>query len=224
MLITGGQITGMKYTVPTAPIVDTPLFNISSLTNWADATFSGTPGDTGIYKVFDGSQSITTTQIDTSTLANNDITYEIWLRTTGTNSGCVLSKFGTGGYHVSIIEIGNNQLIPGYWTGGSTSYNSAGSITRDVWQHYTVTYQTAGAMKTYYNGSLVSTANLSEEIAPKSYNLSYMWFQLFASESTNFGYGNPLTCDFGEFRLYTRTLTAAEVLQNFTATRSRFGI
>jgi hypothetical protein len=41
---------------------------------------------------------------------------------------------------------------------------------------------------------------------------------------SNFGYGGELTADFGEFRLYTRTLSDAEVLQNFEATRGRWGI
>lgn len=224
MLITGGHITGMQYTVPET-LVDTPRLNISSLTGWSGATFDGTPGDSGIYKVFNGSQSITTDNISISELTNNDYTYEFWIRTTSTNSGALLSKIGTGGYTVSAVEISASTLVTGYWNGSNPEFLGADTlITRDQWQHYTVTYVTGGALKVYYNGELADTFNFSPEVSPLNYNLYQMQFNLFAYSPTSFGNGGALIGDFGEFRLYTRTLTAAEVLQNFTATRSRWGI
>jgi hypothetical protein len=36
--------------------------------------------------------------------------------------------------------------------------------------------------------------------------------------------GGALTADFGEFRFYTRALTDAEVLQNYNAQKSRYGL
>jgi hypothetical protein len=47
---------------------------------------------------------------------------------------------------------------------------------------------------------------------------------LFHYQSTNFGHGGALTGDLGEFRLYTRALSDAEILQNYRATAPRWGI
>lgn len=230
MLITGGLFTSgvrlQKY-VPVAPaqIASDWVFNATSENNWAGLTRSGSPTQTGNYLVFTGTQSLTTDSIDTTTLTNNDYTYEFWVRTTGSNNGALLIKQGAGGYTVSAVEISATKLVPGYWTGGSAGYDGANPpITRDAWQHYAVTYTTDGPLKTYYNGALVHTDNFSPEVSPRDYNITNMFFDLFAVSVTNFGNGGALTADFGEFRLYTRALSDAEVLQNFEATRGRWGI
>jgi len=230
MLITGGLFTSgvqlQQYVASAAPsIVSTPVFNATSTNNWAGLTRTGSPTQTGNYLVFTGSQSLTTDTIDTTTLTNNDYTYEFWVRTTGSNNGALLIKQGTGGYTVSAVEISATTLVPGYWTGGSPGYDGANPpITRDAWQHYAVTYTTDGPLKTYYNGALVHTDNFSTEVSPRDYEITNMFFDMFTSSVTNFGNGGALTADFGEFRLYTRALSDAEVLQNFQATRGRWGI
>jgi hypothetical protein len=95
-------------------------------------------------------------------------------------------------------------------------------ITRSEWQHYTVTYTSGGALKTYFDGSLVDTTTMPAETSPKDYGNNPMFFDLFGFSPTNFGHGSYLTGDLGEFRFYDRTLSAAEVQQNYGATRSRW--
>jgi hypothetical protein len=228
MLITGGLFTSgvlLQKGSPPPPVVSTPLFNATSENNWADLTRSGNPAQIGNYLVFTGSQSLSSTYIDTTTLANDDYTYEFWLRTTGANSGKILGKIGTGGYHVSAVEISSTGLVVGYWSEPQVYSEVSTAVTRDAWQHYTVTYSTTtGALKTYYNGQMEDFSTLPAEVSPRDYSAPEMWFDLFGSESTNFGNGGALTADFGEFRLYTRALSDAEVLQNFQATRGRWGI
>ena len=228
MLITGGLFTSgvlLSHVAPPAAfIVSDWYFNATSENDWAGLSpGSGVPTSGGNYLVFTGTESLLSTEIDNSTLTNDDYTYEFWIRTTGSNSGKILGKLGTGGYHVSAVEL-SSPLIVGYWTEPQAYQYVPVNVTRDVWQHYTVTYTTGGALKTYYNGQLVDTATLATEISPRSYGIPFTQFDLFGTESTNFGNGNALTADFGEFRLYTRALSDAEVLQNFTATRGRWGI
>jgi hypothetical protein len=225
MIITGGHFTsGIQLTEYFAPqIVSTPRLNVSSLTNWAGVTPVNSPTlREGKYLEFTGSQTLTTDTIDTTTLTNDDYTYEFWLRTTGTNSGALMTKLGEGGYTVSAVEISATTLVTGYWAEPQLYSEITTPITRDVWQHYVVTYITNGPLTTYYNGQMVDTGTFPEEISPRDYNITNMYFDLFALSVTNFGNGNPLTADFGEFRLYTRALSDAEVLQNYTATRSRW--
>lgn len=214
---------GVDFVPMSVSIVGTPLLDISSLTNWAGANFYGSPATTGNYKVFTGSNYIETDAIDNNTLSNNDYTYEFWMRTTGTNDGCMLLKKDTGGYTVSSVEINNGTLVAGYWAEPQV-YNQFGSITRDQWQHYTVTYTTAANLTAYINGQSLGAVTLSAELSPRDYNSAFLVFQLFNFSPTNFGSGAVLTCDFGEFRMYSRALTGSEVLQNFTATRGRWGV
>lgn len=228
MLITGGLFTSgvllQKYVPSATPsIVSTPYFNATSENDWAGLTRSGSPAQSGNYLVFTGNEYLLSTGIDNNTLINDDYTYEFWIRTTGSNTGKILGKLGTGGYHVSAVELGSG-LIVGYWSEPQAYQYVSPAVTRDAWQHYTVTYTTGGALKTYYNGQLVDTTTLSTEISPRFYGIPFTQFDLFGAEGTNFGYGSALTCDFGEFRLYTRTLSGAEVLQNFQVTRGRWGI
>lgn len=227
MLIKNATIKNLHIQAKPVRLVAGWLFNVSSLTDWAGVTPTGSPAlRESKYLEFIGTQYLTTDTIATNSLTNNDVTYEFWLRTTGTNSGCLLSKRGDGGYSVSAIEISDTNLVPGYWTGVNIGYDgSTPNITRDSWQHYTVTYTTGGALKTYYNGTLVHSTTFAAEVAPREYNnAANQWFELFKFESTSFGHGAALTGDLGEFRLYTRVLTDAEVNQNFRATRTRWGI
>lgn len=227
MLITGGLFTPgvlLQRNIPPPPIVSTPLFNATSEDNWAGLTRSGSPAQVGNYLEFTGTESLSTAVIDTTRLTNDDYTYEFWVRTTGSNSGVLLTKIGEGGYIVSAIEISATTLVPGYWTDPQVYTEITTPITRDAWQHYVVTYTTNGPLKTYYNGQLVDAGTFPEEVSPRDYNITNMYFDLFAESPTNFGNGGSLTADFGEFRLYTRALSDAEVLQNFEATRGRWGI
>jgi hypothetical protein len=203
------------------------LFNATSITNWAGVTASGSPAlRESKYLEFTGTQSLTTDGIQISTLTNNDYTYEFWLRTAPGNGGALLTKYGTGGYTVSAVELDTTTLmLVGYWAEPQAYRVVPTHITRDVWQHYTVTYSTAtGYLKTYYNGQLVDTTTMAPEVAPRNYGNNPMFFELFAYSPTSFGNGGALTADFGEFRLYTRALSASEVNQNFLATAPRWGI
>jgi hypothetical protein len=227
MIITGGHFTsGVRLTqyFPPTQIVGTPLFNISSLTSWADATFSGTHVDHSTYVSFFNNGYLRTSNIDTGTLGTNDYTYEFWVRTTGTNAGALLTKLGNGGYVVSAVEIaGNNKLVPGYYTGGAEYLPVDTSITRDIWQHYTVTYNTStGYLKTYFDGALVATVTLGVESSPGDIGFNPMFYDLFNANGYGFGNSTALIGDLGEFRLYTRALSDAEVLQNYNATKSRW--
>lgn len=227
MLITGGSFTSgvlLQKGSPPPPIVSTPVFDATSENNWAGVTRSGNPVQTGNYLVFTGSQSLTTDAIDTTTLSNDDYTYEFWVRTTGSNSGALLTKLGAGGYTVSAMEISATTLVVGYWIDPQIYTEIETPITRDEWQHYVVTYVTNGPLTTYYNGQMVDVGTSPEEVSPRDYGVNPMYFDLFAFSITNFGNGNALTADFGEFRMYTRALSDAEVLQNFEATRGRWGI
>jgi len=210
--------------VKTLQLVSDHRLNVSSLTNWAGVTPTGSPTlHEGKYLAFTGAEYLITDGIDTSTLTNNDYTYEFWLRTTGTNTGALLTKFSNQGYLISAVEVATVTLVPGYYTGTNAYLPVDTHITRDVWQHYTVTYSTSdGHLRTYYNGQLVATMTLGTEQSPRDFGNNPMLFKLFAASGYGFGYSGALTADFGEFRFYSRALGINEIQQNYNATKTRW--
>lgn len=77
-----------------------------------------------------------------------------------------------------------------------------------------MTFEAGVEMRVYVNGVLdnTSTYNLNPHPGDGSTDIA------------SFDHGNLLNGSIGEFFCYNRPLTAAEVLQNFNATRSKYGL
>ena len=107
------------------------------------------------------------------------------------------------------LYAGHSNVLP---------YNAFGSVmtfNTDTWYCATVTFSVANGIKLYVNGVL-DTQNLSYQ-TPHNQN-----------GNTNIGCfgigGNLLNGKIGRVLCYGKELTAGEVLQNFNATRNRYGI
>ena len=109
------------------------------------------------------------------------------------------------------IHMNNSQWIDSYIT--ATNSNPV-----NQWKHITFTYDgSVGYL--YVDGNLMSSANRptphpSGGISANSRNLNLGYLSVHNSQFLN---GN-----IAQLLVYNRTLTATEVMQNFTATRSRF--
>ena len=146
----------------------------------------------------------------------NQITVEVWVQlssTTPNGTGWILGRensyrmiYSTGSFSW-ICATTNN----GWYTTGTNI--SATSVTP-----YTQTYQVVGTYngsnnKIYVNGELKSTgANISGNILTDgNYNL------MRSEAAMEYGKGNLYS-----HKLYNRGLTAAEIQQNYLATKSRY--
>jgi hypothetical protein len=120
--------------------------------------------------------------------------------------------------HIFIRSVnGINQIS--LQISGATSYNSSYSHTPvqgNTWYNYTITYITGinRNFKVYINGVLATNQTPS----------STSW----VPDGQNTGYGNQvgstMSGSYGPLLIYDRVLSQTEVLQNFNATRARFGI
>jgi hypothetical protein len=104
--------------------------------------------------------------------------------------------------------------------GGETSFTSSNSLTSSTWYHFTCVYEgdsndTSGTARIYINGVENGTASLSAN-------------RLGQIQTSNFvlgeHYGGYLTGNIALSRMYNNVLTPIEVLQNFNATKNRFGL
>ncbi len=87
-------------------------------------------------------------------------------------------------------------------------------VSQNVWTHISCTFDGTNS-KIYVNGIEVTTASHSGTIISASTNGSLMDYRGGGYETEGLA---PI------FRMYNRALTAAEVLQNFNAQKSRFGL
>ena len=100
----------------------------------------------------------------------------------------------------------------------SNSINSAvGAIVADEWVNLTVTFNyTTTTTKCYKNGTLLMQGNVGPFTGIDASSTATI-----GSWGTNGQYyGGAIPC----FKAYNKTLTAAEVTQNFNAQRTRFGL
>ena len=165
--------------------------------------------DSGLKGYFDiSTQSEATISIPSGHPLNGDFTLEFWFRWQGTP--------GSGG-HRFINESTDNLGFFYYKNYGWRFYESGsahsgyyggsgGSIQANVWQHKVITFS-GTAFKGYLDGNQIhSTTYTRPGSSLGSFNFG----------TTNIA-GDKPDCDIGAIRMYNRSLTAAEVGQNFRA-------
>jgi len=120
----------------------------------------------------------------------------------------------TGGHYMYFA--GGNKLYSGNsnWAGFPSNFPSVASFSLNTWYNATITFNTTDGMKLYINGNLDS-----------SYTTIKTAFT--GDGSTNiasYGAGNLLNGRIAKVYCYNRSLTAAEVLQNYNADKAKFGL
>jgi hypothetical protein len=177
--------------------------------------------------VFDGTNdyvSLPTNFISWDT--GNPLTISVWFKTTST--GIILGQQnnptpnGANGY-IPAIYVDTNGLLRTtcFYSGFIQTSVSSSAVNNGAWNNITVTFS-SGTQTSYLNG--ISYATLSQ--TQQSYSATYYYF-LGSGQGTNwtnFPASPYLNGSISNFSYYNRALTAAEVQQNFNATRSRFGI
>jgi len=111
---------------------------------------------------------------------------------------------------------GGNKMYNGHsnWAGFPSNYPSTATFSLNTWYNVALTFNTTDGMKLYINGNLDS-----------SYTTIKTAFT--GNGSTNiasYGAGNLLNGRIAKVYCYIKTLTAAEVLQNYNADKAQFGL
>jgi hypothetical protein len=199
-------------------------------TSWTDLTGNGNTGTltngptfdsgNGGNIVFDGVNDFANFSNRVLTNAVTAISCFMWAYPT--SGGILLSVLGqatiNSGYHHSAIEVGSSgELRMALWAGNLTNRVNS-QLSFNTWNNVGFTY--AGTTLTgYLNGSSVGTTTFTW--TKPSANIH---FGIMALSNTNMGTGAYGHGNVSSFLTYNRALTATEVLQNFNATRSRFGV
>ena len=212
----------------------TSVNNISGTAPGAMALANGptfTSAGASSYFTFNGSTQTVYTPTMLSLFnspVNNSVTLEAWVRTSSDN-GVVVSEQGqspiNAGWHDSQIEIVSGTLKVAVWTtsGGYSTVVTPGVVTRNQWQQYVLTFDSAtSTLRGYINGSTTASASGITRASPQSTGQTVLYYDLMYVDGTNLGDGSSLAGDWSIFRVYNRALTAAEVLINYNGSVGRY--
>jgi len=182
--------------------------NTGTLTN--GPTFSAANGGS---ISFDGVNDYIDVGNPTSLQLSSAITIHSWVKGTSFSTlGNIVSKNSNNGYR---FRVNLNGSITWFDRGATNLIGtSAGVITTTTWYNI-VTIGDSSGLKIYVNGTLNTSGGSAYSPTTSTGN-----FLIGANTEFNEYYnGNIAT-----IIVFNRALTAAEVLQNYNATRSRFGI
>ena len=230
MIITGTRLVGGKYTSGSTVTngltmwldAGNPASYPGSGSAWTDlsgnganATLFGSPtysANNGGYLTFVPASTQYATVAGTP-LNPSNYTKSVWCMFNSSTDNNLMSS-NTGGHFM--FTGGTNRLYCGHanWTGFPNTYPSTATISNSVWYNFTLTFNTTDGMTLYINGAQDSTYN-AQLTAPAGGQVN------LASFSAG---GNLLNGRIAQALLYSRTLSASEILQNFNATRSRYGV
>jgi hypothetical protein len=205
-------------------------------TSWADLSGGGNIGTTsggptfnsanGGSLVFDGTNDyIITNNISlNSRFSSTSVSHFTWFYPT--SAGQIVVELGqaiiNNNWHDSNIEISAAGAFSfSTWHGSLNNKVVSSNQSFNAWYHIGFTYD-GTTLTAYINGTSIGTTPLARQ-APYN-NGAQTYYALCSIDSTNMGtsaYGGGRV---GTFSVYNRSLSASDVLQNYNATKTRFGL
>ena len=147
----------------------------------------------------------------------NNFSYSIWVKKNGNgNTGTRAIVISNGATYID-IGFDNNIMFSLILSNGSQNLiRSADGVIAPIgiWSHYAATYNRQQA-KLYFNGSEVASSNYT--LAPRSFPSG---FRVGAYDGGNYNLNGNIPIA----QMYNRALTSQEILQNYNATKTRFGL
>jgi hypothetical protein len=167
---------------------------------------------------FNGSNGIITSPNNTA-LDTQTPTVEVWVKTNATTqNGAWFEKGGINTQYSLFQEGGVIQWRMNIGGVTNLSTTTASFMNTSDWYQVVGTY-TSGSRILYINGVQVNSDTQTGTIATNASGMS-----TGALGGNSGGYGYYFNGNIGVVRIYNRALSANEVMQNFNATRGRYGI
>ena len=171
--------------------------------------------------VFDGTND--RVEIGSSAFTFNGGTAEIWTKLTSNNrnQGFLGIQFGTPGNTYINFWMSTNNLMRWEVIGNSSltylAINSTTAFTTGTWYHVVGTFDGI-TNRIYINGNPETSSTTGGSNVPTNFTTVVALGDYSSSGSY------PLAGNIALANVYTRALTQSEILQNFNATKGRFGL
>ena len=150
----------------------------------------------------------------------SNVSIEFWIKNTGGDYRAIIQNSGSSSSDDKIdIRFGREDYYGGANNGTRCNFNlnSSGTflsfyVPLNVWTHVCCTHD-GSTMRAYTNGSLFDSVSYSGAINQAAYDM-----KLFRHYNT----GEDLVNPFSSLKIYNRTLSLAEIQQNYNAHKFRF--
>jgi len=207
--------------------------NLSTVTPWYDLSGNGnngvlTNGPTyssvnGGSIVFDGTDDYVSVPKQTAFVNVSQFTLMAWMKRRVVGSKVVCHQGADLNNDVS-FELWNDGAAYFEVGNASNSYATIGNTSTD-WQYLTMVFdgtQTGNSnrLKCYINGSLLGV--IYNGTIPSTTSNTDSIFAVGNTQGS--GYNNPSDGNIAQVLIYNRALSDTEVLQNYNATKGRFGL
>jgi hypothetical protein len=207
---------------------------VTDLTGSSNATLYNTPTYTssgGGYLTFNGTDQYlgTNTSLNSKlSPVNTSNIISIFLWAYPMDNGVIVSELGTTsintGWHDSQIEMVAGTLKFSVWTGAVQNLSSTISTPLNNWYYMGFTYNGTNLVG-YVNGaSAVTSGTITRQTPYNNGGGVGLFYAIAAVDGTSLGDGTYANMRFGGMQVYNTALSAADVLQNYNAQRSRFGL
>jgi hypothetical protein len=227
-LITNGLVLYLDAANPASYISGSLNWNDLSRNNSSGSLINGPTFNTGSGGsiVFNGSNNYVDFG-NLGTIGNNQ-TVEVWFNSTSVVNYKNILDMNYLTYSPTTGNVGprleqqTNGYLTWYWSGNTTDNNTRNSaivttnLIVNTWYQAVFTL-TSGAFILYLNGTQTNSGT-----SPQGYITTYGSVNLgrgFVLDSSRYFTGSESI-----LRIYNRTLTTDEVLQNYNAQKSRFGL
>jgi hypothetical protein len=165
--------------------------------------------------VFDGVDDYIALSITPNNIVTTNTTICSWFKTNGISQQIILNnQSATNRFYIQVFN--RSGTLVTHW-GLGTQQNlltSNAVINTSQWCQYCVTYDGTNAIG-YLNGVSTDITN----IGLQTYDSNLIRIGRF-TELLNLNFNGNIS----QTSVYNRTLSSSEILQNFNATRSRFGL
>ncbi len=156
---------------------------------------------------------------DNTALNTQTPSVEVWFKTALLNQNGFFFEKGVVNTQYSLFQqtttIIWRRMVPSF---SNTSITTANYITTNQWYQIVATY-TSGSAKIYINGSLAINDNVSGTISTNSGGMSIGAYGGYSGARDYYYNGNLAIT-----RVYNKVLSQTEILNNYNATKGRFGL
>ena len=220
-IVTNGLVLNLDAGFsPSYPTTGTTWYDVSSGGNTGTLTNGPTfNSSSGGWIVFDGVDDYLNSSLNIEAATSSNLqTFCSWLNGTSVNSSFFGSGAnGTGQFHIILNFQSDGQLrfAESYYGGGGGSLDQTNLATvsaNPAWNYACVVKTGISTFDVYFNGSKVISNATKAATSSAPFSLGRWWTGMYIPSRIS------------SIQVYNRALSASEVLQNYNAQKSRFGL
>lgn len=199
---------------------------VTDLKGNSNATLYNSPTYSNGYLQFDGNNQYLVTNTSLASIVPNDVTsLSVWAYPM--DNGVILAELGSttlnDGWHDSQMEMVGGIMKFRFWDGTPDGGSVTSNITTplNAWYNFTTVYD-GTTMFVYVNGQSAGSVVFSRQ-NPVEFGQG-LHYAVAGTDSTSLGDGTYANMKLGQFLVYNKALSAAEVQQNYDASKFKFGL